>query len=221
MSDLAAKLEALIEAERTLRRLHADLARSDPKALLEALRTQARGALARGGEDGVAALVRVAPLLAELHGPEPVDVLVDLLASDEPEVRHAAGEALEDLAFERFKEVALGVERALDRLPVGSPALGELPYLLAEVGEPGCVKLLGRFLAHADADAVASAIEALVELGDPSAQPMLAKLERDTRQVDLDEEGEGGRVTIGELAQEARELLAELAGGPDRGRRGA
>jgi hypothetical protein len=41
---------------------------------------------------------------------------------------------------------------------------------------------------------------------------MLGKLERDTRQVDLDEEGEHGRVSLGELAQEAKELLSEMVG---------
>src|SRR5262249_45903420 len=120
-----------------------------------------------------------------------------------------AGEALEELAFDRFKEVALGIERALARLPSGSPALSELPYLLAEVGEPGCLKLLGRFLGHADADAVASAVEALVELGDPRAAHLLAPLEKDARQVQLSEE-DGERVAIGDLAMEARQLLGEL-----------
>jgi len=32
--------------------------------------------------------------------------------------------------------VALGIERAIGRLPADSPALTELPFLLAEVGEP-------------------------------------------------------------------------------------
>ena len=129
-------------------------------------------------------------------------------------MRAVAGEELEGVAFDRFKEVALGIERALERLPVGNPALQELPYLLAEVGEPGCVKLLGRFLKHADADAVAAAIESLVELGDPSALSLLAPLERDPRQVELDDDAEDTRVTIGELAQEARALLDELAEPP-------
>jgi HEAT repeat protein len=154
-------------------------------------------------------LVRLAALLGECEGPDVVDTLIDILACDEPEARHAAGEALEDLAFDRFKEVALGIERALERLTPGSPALTELPYLLAEVGEPGCVKLLARFLAHCDGEAVAAAIEALVELGDPSAAHLLTPLEKDTRQVQLDEE-DGERVSIGDLAAEARQLLADL-----------
>ena len=74
------------------------------------------------------------------------------------------------------------------------------------------MKLLGRFLKHADADAVAAAIEALAELGDPAAIPLLAPLEKDPRQVQLDEEdGEGERVGLGDLAFEAREILEEMA----------
>ena len=92
--------------------------------------------------------------------------------------------------------------RVVDSLP--------LPFLLAEVGEPGCVKLLGRFLQHADADAVAAAIEALAELGDPAAIPLLAPVEKDTRHVQIDEEDGGERVAIGDLAHEAREILTEM-----------
>jgi HEAT repeat protein len=157
-------------------------------------------------------LSRMAVLLGDLDGGDVVDLLVDILGSESPEARVQAGEALEGLAFDRFKEVALGIERAVDRLPKGSPALTELPFLLAEVGEPGCVKLLGRFLKHADAEAVAAAIEAIAELGDPAAIPLRAPLEKDPRQVQLEEEdGEGERVGLGDLAFEAREILEELA----------
>jgi HEAT repeat protein len=143
-----------------------------------------------------------------MTGPRVVDLLVDILGCDEPEARHAAGEALEGPAFDRFKEVALGVERALERLPNGNAALSELPYLLAEVPEPGVAKLLARFLAHADADAVASAIEALVEMGDPGALPLLDPLGADGRKVQLEDEGgTEGEATIGELVAEARSLL--------------
>jgi HEAT repeat protein len=159
-------------------------------------------------------LSRLALLLGDLDGDEVVDLLVDILGGPSPEGRVAAGEALEGLAFDRFKEVALGIERAIERLPKGSPALTELPFLLAEVGEPGCVKLLGRFLKLQDAEAVAAAIEALAELGDPAAVPLLAPLEKDGRQVQIDEEEAGGeRVALGDLAHEAREILEEMAQG--------
>jgi hypothetical protein len=216
------KLTALFDAERTARRLHDELLAGDRTALVPLLAEAARAAVALTGKDAPEAalrLVRLSALLGECSGGPAVDVLIDVLACAEPEARHAAGEELEGLAFDRFKEVALGVERALDRLPVGSPALTELPYLLAEVREPGATKLLGRFLAHKDENAVAAAIEALVETGDPSVARLLEPLEKDTRQVELDDEGEEGRVSIGDLATEARELLLEL--GEEARRRGA
>jgi HEAT repeat protein len=143
-----------------------------------------------------------------MQGPRIVDLLIDILGCDEPEARQAAGEALSGLAWDRFKEVALGVERALDRLPEGSLALSELPYLLAELPEPGAVKLVARFLAHRDADAVAAAVEALAETGDPAALPLLDPLVADTRKVQLEDEGgTQGQATIAELVAEARALL--------------
>jgi HEAT repeat protein len=177
--------------------------------MLPVLEKSIRDAMANDDEDERAIrLVRVAAVLGELDGPMAIDLLVDILGCEDPEPRHAAGVALEDVAYDRFKEVALGVERALERLPVGHLALAELPYLLADIPEGGAAKLLGRFLTHKDPEAVAGAIEAFVEMGDPSAASLLAPLEKDARTVQLeDDEGEDGQVTIGELATEARELL--------------
>ncbi|MDB4947165.1 MAG: hypothetical protein JWP97_6699 [Labilithrix sp.] len=214
MAKVRENLNALFDAERTARGLHAALIESDPSELIKELRETTKAALPGGeGDEASLRLARIAALLGDLEGPEPIDLLIDILGSDSAEARVYAGESLEGLAFDRFKEVALGIERATDRLPKGSPALTELPFLLAEVGEPGCVKLLGRFLKHADPEAVAAAIEALAELGDPAAIPLLIPLEKDARQVQLDEEdGEGERVALGDLAYEAREILEELAG---------
>ena len=65
---------------------------------------------------------------------------------------------------------------------------------------------------------VTAAIEALVEMGDGTAASMLTALEKDKRDVELeDEEGEEGRVTIGELAAEARKLLLAADGAVDEG----
>ena len=213
MPSIKENLDALFDAERTARAVHASLVASGTDALVTVLRDATTAALVNGASDESSLrLARVAALLGDLEGAEPVDLLIDILGSDSPEARVYAGEALEGLAFDRFKEVALGIERAVERLPKGSPALTELPFLLAEVGEPGCVKLLGRFLKHADAEAVAAAIEALAELGDPAAIPLLAQLEKDPRQVQLEEEdGDGERVGLGDLAYEAREILEDLA----------
>jgi HEAT repeat protein len=133
------------------------------------------------------------------------------------EPRAVAGEVLEAMAYERFKEVALGIERALGRLPDENPALTELPYLVAEVGEGSSVRLIAKFLAHKSSEVVASAIEALVELGDPAGAQVLGPLVRDQRQ--LEDDG-AGLVSIGALAEEARELLGELGESIDQGARG-
>ncbi len=203
----------LFDAERKVRSLHVDLSNAEPATLLAAIGVSVREALELADEDEAALrLVRLASLLGEIEGPRAVDLLIDVLGSDEPEARHAAGEALEDIAFDRFKEVALGVERALDRVPSGNSALLELPYLLAGVGEPGVRKLLARFLTHEDPAAAAAAIEAFVDMGDTGAATLIARLEGDPREVSLeDEEGEEGNATIGELATEAKKLLSEIA----------
>jgi HEAT repeat protein len=212
-TDLSATLAALFDAERAARHAHDQLVGAEPGQVLPLLAATTRKALALDAVDEDEAslrLVRVAGVLGEMQGGAVVDLLIDILGCDEPEARRAAGDALGGLAFDRFKEVALGIERALVRVPDGSPALAELPYLLVDVPEPGVLKLLGGFLAHRDADAVAAAIEALVELGDPNAVPLLEKLKADTRRVQLEDEGgTEGDASIGELAAEASGLLRE------------
>lgn len=205
-------LNKLFDAERTARRLHDDLAAMPGDALLDTL-TDAIAAAAREQDEDEAALrlVRIASLLGEHEGPRALDALIDVLASEHPEARQAAGEEIESLAYDRFKEVAQAIERALKRLPVGSSALPELPYLIAEVPEPGVPKLLGQFLSHKDPDAVAAAIETLVEIGDPAHAPLLEPLLGDKRTVELADDGGDdatSEVTIGELAEEALGLLA-------------
>jgi hypothetical protein len=214
---LDAMLLELFDAERKVRSLHDRVAQAKEDEATEAL-AKAFDAATKEADEGESALrlVRIAGLLGEFEGPRVVDLLVDILGSNLDEPRSAAGAELEGLAFDRFKEVAKGIERALKRLPSGSPALPELPYILAEVPEPGVLKLLGEFLRHDDADAVAAAIEVSVEIGDPAFVKNLRPLVEDTRAVELaDELNEGeSEVTIGELAQEAIELL-EGVGEPE------
>jgi HEAT repeat protein len=212
-AELASLLEHLFDAERAVRKAQTELAKGKPNELLPLLRKTVESALSQGEDvDAGMRLARSAELLGEIDGPDPVDLLIDVLSADAPEARLAAGEALEERAFARFKEVALGIERALVRLPKNSPALSELPYLLAEVPEPGVLPLLNRFLGHESADAVASSIEALAQLGDPAARQHLRARIDDKRTVDLgDEDAESTKVTIGELAREAISLLDEVA----------
>jgi HEAT repeat protein len=213
--EITQSIGKLFDAERAVRRLHDELAALPVNDLLDPLTAALAAGLKEPSEEEASLrLTRIATLLGEHEGPRVIDSLIDVLSSEHPEARRAAGEELEALAFERFKEVAGGVERALKRLPVGSPALPELPYILAEVPEPGVVKLLGQFLAHKDPDAVAAAIETLAELGDPSAVKMLEPLAHDERTVDLADDGgeTTSQATIGELVSEAIELLQSFEG---------
>lgn len=213
VNDIETSLEALFSAERESRRIHDELTKHAAKtrdlvlgALVHAI------AAAKELEDeaeGAVRLVAAARLLGELDGDDVVDALIDVLDSDLPEARSEAGEQLQGLAYDRFKEVALGVERALARLGEGSAALVELPYLLVDIPEGGVVKLLGMFLQHVDADAVAAAIETLVILGDASVTKFLLPLQGDKRVSVLGEDDEQSEVTVGELAMEAIELLRQ------------
>ncbi len=195
-----------------MRELHRRIGDAKPADQIAALTVATAEALKVEDEhESSVRLVRLAALLGDLEGPQAADMLIDILGTGSLEARQAAGEALEDVAFDRFKELALAVERALERLPPGHVALTELPFLLSEVPEPGVRRLLGRFLGHRDPEAVAATIEAIVDHGDLGAADLLVPLEHDTRQVEMDdEEGDEGRVTIGELATEARSVLAEL-----------
>jgi HEAT repeat protein len=207
---ISSTLKALFDAERAVRSSHVALLQEDQTALVDALSAAVDAAAALNDRaESSLRLVRVAEILSDVEGPKAVDLLIAILGNSEPEARHAAGEALEGVAFDRFKEVALGVERALGSLESGNVALTELPYMLAQIPEPGVIKLLGKFLKHADGEAVAAAIEALVECGDPTTASLLAPLEKDSRAVQI-EEDDDARVTIGELAKEARDFLQKL-----------
>jgi len=211
-AELQTHLEGLFAAERKVRELSQTLAEAPKDALLDTLAPAIKSATKLTDEEEASLqLVRIAEILAGVEGARAMDALVDILATELPEARHAAGEAIEEAAFERFKEVAQGVERALSRLPNGSPALPELPYILAEVPEPGVLKLIEKFLQHKDADAVAAAIEVCADMGDPAMVKPLQKLVGDTRTVEMaEEEGESeeqSEVTLGELAEEAIDLL--------------
>jgi HEAT repeat protein len=208
--DIRTQTLALFDAERETRRLHRGLAEAGQRAsesLHGVLVAELNAARALDQQEGALRLVRIAALLQDIDGDKAADSLIEILNVDWPEARLAAGEALEAKLFTRFKEVALAIERALDKYPSGSVALVELPYLIGEVQEPSSLKLLGKFLKHADADVVASAIEALVEMQDPDAIALLTPLQSDGRRVTLEDDDENDEVTIGELAAEACEQL--------------
>lgn len=210
MSDPRAHLTALFDADRSLR--HAErtlLLSASPAVLADVFAAAAKRALADTDvERQELELVRLADLCAQVEGPVAVDTLLAILDHADPAVRAEAGEALLDVAYERFKEVANAIERALDKKRDGL-AMEELPYMLAEIHDPDPMPLILRFLAHPRAEVVAAAIEAIVERADPVAVPKLKKLLDDDREVtvpELDDE----KVTIADLAADAIGFFSEV-----------
>ena len=232
MSTLNDHVTRLFDAERAKRKLRDELFALGDERLSRELPDLFAGLVGTSdpGEREMRLFV-LADVLCDVPGNRAVDALVDIVGLAEGEAYKAALDALETRAVDRFKEFALGVERALERLGHGHAALSELPYLLADVGEPPCDRILARFLDHADPEAVAAGIEAIAELGDPKLAGSLAKLARDTRTVTIPVETGEENVTIGALAEEAADLLRELGrsmtavgggggGSTDRGDRG-
>ncbi len=205
---LREQLNAIFDAERALRAGEAALLAKKDKALVAALSAAVDEAASHESPaEASLRLYRLADLCAQVPGPEMADALIRILNHDDAAVRNEAGEALLDVAYDRYAEVARAVERALDASLHG-PAMSELPFMLAEIGEPSAIPLLRRFAAHPDPDVVAATIEAFAELGDPAAVPTLESLADDDRVVTLDDDTEEGITsTIGELAEEALEAL--------------
>ncbi|APR99787.1 HEAT repeat domain-containing protein [Pajaroellobacter abortibovis] len=212
MTGLRKTLLALFKAEQQVRQLHHELAQSKPeeiKPLLQEAVQEAKGL--EHEEQKILRLVRLAFLLGEFHGEWVAHQLIDILDSDSPEIRKAAGEFFEELAYERFKEAAIAVERALKCLDPSSLALLELPYILVRIGEPGTIKLLEKFLASKNPEVVSAAMEALVEGGDTEAVSLLDPLLKDKREVMIEDDGgEECAVPLGELAKEAQQILRDL-----------
>lgn len=202
-------LDALFEADRSVRDAEAQLlTESDEDDLVKTLERATEAALTlEDPREAQGRLIRLSDLCAQVQGQRMATTLVRILNHEAPEVRVAAGEALRDFAYDRYAEVARAVERACDEKLAG-PALSEVPWILAEIGEPSALPLIGRCLHHADVEVVASAIEALAELGDPEAIDLLKPFSKDKRVVELNEGNQSYSTSIGELAQEA---ISELS----------
>lgn len=152
-------------------------------------------------------LTRLADLSAQVPARETIDAVLSILDHPEPAVRNEAGECLLDIAYERYKEVAHGVERLLSAGHTG-PSMEELPFILAEIRDPDPLPLIVRFLGSREAEIVAAAIEALAGFGDPAAIAHLEKLRSDKREVTLPDL-EDATVSLGDLAADA---IVELGG---------
>lgn len=207
------ELQRIFDADRALREAESVLLlkKGSPEliALLEretdtALRMDDR-------QEGTMRLERLADLCAQVPGPRMTDTLIAILNDAEPRVRVAAGEALRDLGYERYAEVARGIERALDRDADG-PAMSELPWVLAEVAEPSALSLIRRFLDHSSADVIAAAIEALAQLADPDASPDLERFLGDPRVATIEDFEDETKTTLGELAEDALQMLGVPTG---------
>jgi len=206
---LTDQLRAIFDAERALRQAETQLLQADHKSLEDLLSQAVAAAKAeRDPYEAELRLTRLADLCAQVPGEAMADALLSILDEEQPSVRVQAAEALVDVAYDRYAEVARAIERALARNDDG-PAMQELPWVLAEVAEPSAVPLVTRFLNHTNEEIVASAIEALTRLGDPQAVQALKKLANDPRVVTVEEGDEEFTSTVGELASEAIEVLSE------------
>jgi HEAT repeat protein len=207
-------LAALFDADRAMRQHeNALLGISEQKALralLAAAVVDAKRQPSR--QEATMRLERLADLCAQVEGPEMCDQLIAILDDDVPSVRLQAAEALVDVGFERYAEVARAIERALARDAQG-PAMQELPWVLVEIAEPSARPLIARFLKNPAVEVVASAVEALAELGDRDAVKDLRPLMDDSRAVQLDDDGpdddEEMSATLGDLVRETIAALEE------------
>jgi HEAT repeat protein len=216
---LDSKLATVFTADRALRAAEMEFLEGSGPAHLAAIERavgQAEGL--DDAEESAIRLMRAADLLGEFTGPEVCTLLLRLLNHDEPAVRDAAGTTLLDLGYSRYAEVARAIEKLIDD-GKALTALKEVPFVLAEIGEPGGVKLCLRLIKHPDAGVTAAAVEALAMLGDPSVIKDLEKLRSDKRVVEVDgddDEGApgegGGGPTVGDLVGEALEHLRSLKG---------
>jgi HEAT repeat protein len=202
------ELERIFDADRILHKAESVLLRKKAsEELISLLERETENALhMEDRKEGAVRLERLADLCAQVPGPRMTDALIAILNDGEPRVRVAAGEALRDLGYERYAEVARGIERALDRNADGL-AMSELPWVLAEIAEPSALPLIRRFLDHPSSDVAAAAIEALAQLRDPKALRDLKRFVGDSRVVIIEDFEDETKTTLGELAEDALEML--------------
>jgi HEAT repeat protein len=209
MSSPKDALHAIFDAERALRAHERALLERDDRELAKTLTAAVSEALELADRsEAVLRLERLADLCAQVEGPQMIDALIAILDFDAPSVRVQAAEALVDVGFERYAELARGTERAItDGKRVN--ALQELPWVLCEIAEPSARPLIVRLLAHADVEVVASAVEALAELGDATAIADLTPLQNDMRPIELEDDEGAQSATLGDLVTESIEALQD------------
>lgn len=211
--DVATALDSLFRAERDLRKLSTQLLHAPHAELIDRIAQSIADARKQAsGEERAMRLVCLTRVLRSVPGPKAVDLLIDILNDDEEEARVAAGIALEDMSEDRLGDVQRGIKRAIEKLPPGSIALCEIPFVVLGVEDADALAMLKPLLQHADPEAVSATIESLVELADPSAIELIEPLRNDTRTVRMDDEstGDSEQITVGDLATDAIEALREV-----------
>jgi hypothetical protein len=161
-----------------------------------------------GEEDEIPiTLVRCAEMLVGVMTENGAKILCDGLGHPNPTIRLLSGDALTHMAEENLEILKPAID---DILKGNSSAAEEMPFILSELDSPEVLELLERFLAHDSGEVVASAIEALIEIGDPQGADALEKMVDDTREVTLDEEMTvEDTTTIGQLAKDALTILRD------------
>lgn len=214
-NNVDALLSRVIQADRALREAReAFLESSDERELISAIAKEIDRAWSSSDAiEGQARLIRMAELLTEIGGASAARLLVRILDHSEPAVRVAAGEGLVELGYDRYADVARAIEAEVDK-GTAITALCEAPFVLADLEEPGGIKICTKLLKHENPDVVGAAIEALAQFGDPSVLKDIEPLKNDQRVLTLEEDNETGEVRVGDLASEAIEHLKALKACP-------
>ncbi len=202
---LRAQLKAVFDADQALRKAESGLLKSNSKELRTLLaRAVAEAEKLSDASQACMQLERLADLCAQAPGSETLDALMRLLDHDDPSVRIQACEALVDVGCDRPRPFSAAVKRALKRKQA-SPALEQLPWIIAEIGEPDAEQLIKPFLGYESAAIAGAAVEALISLATPEAFAAIEPFKDDSRLIDLDDDdccGHGGpTITIGQLVR--------------------
>ena len=105
---LSDELQRIFDADRAMRIAERKLLQKPSfDELIALLESETQLALRMDDRDeAIMRLERLADLCAQVPGPRMTDALIAILNDPEPRVRVAAGEALRDLGFDRYAEVA-------------------------------------------------------------------------------------------------------------------
>lgn len=200
-------IQKIIELDEKISELRESLEETPIEEQEKELVSRFEEILENTGEDGMisVAMIRVAEMLLGVESEGAIRCLGKGIGHVNEDVRMLSGDAFLHVASEGIDRVMPVIDDALEK---GGLIAEELPFLLMDADIPEATNVLIRFLDQKDPEIVASAIEALAELGEKDAIPALAKLTKDKRTVTAEAEGtEQANWTIGQLCEEAIEML--------------